>query len=262
VSGVIAPVVRLERDGVVARVIVGSGLRRNALRSGGWAGIVRTMGRLAGDDTVRAVIVEGADGWFCAGSDIREWVEATPEQVEASFALMEAACSAIEDLPVPVIAKVRGAAAGAGCQLALACDLRVFAHSASIGMPIAVLGILVSPAFANRLAVHGGPAVARDLLYTGRMVGADEAVSLGLANAAVHGDELDRHVEAVIDTILGGSDASVRAAKRALGLLAAPDRLAARTAAAGKAVDQEDFRRGVNAFVHRRRRRAVRVLPT
>jgi enoyl-CoA hydratase/carnithine racemase len=157
---------------------------------------------------------------------------------------------------------VRGAAAGAGCQLALACDLRVFADTASIGMPIAVLGIRVSPVFANRLAVHGGEAVASDLLYTGRMVGADEAVRLGLANETVPSDELDRRVEAVIDSILGASDASIRAAKHALSVLAAPARLAARAAAVGQAVDYEDFRRGVNAFVDRRRRRTIRVVPT
>jgi enoyl-CoA hydratase len=261
-SDVIAPVVSLERDRVVARVIIGTGLRRNALSTGAWAGLARSMQLLAGEDTVRAVIVEGAAGWFCAGSDISEWVDATPEQIELSFTLMEAACTAIEDLPVPVIAKVRGAAAGAGCQLALACDLRVLSHTASIGMPIAVLGIRVSPVFANRLAVHGGAAVARDLLYTGRMVGADEAVRLGLANDTVPGDELDRRVEAVVESILGASDASIRAAKHALGLLATPARLAARAAAAGQAVDDEDFRRGVNAFVDRRRRRTIRVLPT
>jgi enoyl-CoA hydratase len=255
-------VATLERDGAVARVIIGTGVRRNALSSGAWAGLARTMRRLAGEDKVRAVIVEGAGGWFCAGSDITEWVDATPEQIELSFTLMEAACTAIEDLPVPVIAKVRGAAAGAGCQLALACDLRVVSHTASIGMPIAVLGIRVSPVFANRLVVHAGSAVARDLLYTGRMVGADEAVRLGLANETVPGDELDRRVEAVVDSILGASDASIRAAKHALGLLATPARLAARAAATGQAVDYEDFRRGVNAFVDRRRRHTIRVLPT
>jgi enoyl-CoA hydratase len=262
VSDVIAPLVSLERDGVVARVIVGTGVRRNALSTGAWAGIAQAMQRLAGEDTVRAVIVEGAAGWFCAGSDITEWVDATPEQIDLSFTLMESACTAIEDFPVPVIAKVRGAAAGAGCQLALACDLRILADTASIGMPIAVLGIRVSPIFANRLAVHGGTAVARDLLYTGRMVGAAEAVRLSLANATFPGDELDRRVEDVVDSILGASDVSIRAAKHAIDMLATPARLAARAAAAGHAVDYDDFRRGVNAFVDRPRRPTIRVLPT
>jgi len=249
-SDVIAPVVRMERDGRVARVVIGPGVRRNALTTGGWAGLERVMLGLADDDTLRAAVVEGAAGWFCAGSDIREWERATPEQVELSFSRMEAACNAIENLPVPVIAKVRGAAAGAGCQLALACDMRIVSDKASIGMPIALLGILVSPSFANRLAVHCGPSVAGELLYTGRMVQTEEAVRLGLANACVPSDQLDNQVDVVVDAILRVSGASVRAAKRALAQLAAPVRTAE-----GPPVDYDDFRRGVAAFVHRGRSR-------
>jgi enoyl-CoA hydratase/carnithine racemase len=258
VSDVIAPAVSRERDGRVARVVVGPGVRRNALTSGGWEGIEQALHALAGDDAVRVVVLEGAANWFCAGSDIREWARATPEQVELSFARMEAACTAIEELPVPVIGKVRGPAAGAGCQLALACDLRIFAAGASIGMPIARLGILISPAFANRLAVCAGAPVAAELLYTGRMVGAEEAVRLGLANAGVPDDELDHRVDAVVDSILHVSAASVRAAKRAIAQLAAPARLAAR-AAAGPPIDSEDFRRGIEAFVNRGGHPALRA---
>jgi enoyl-CoA hydratase len=257
-NDVVAPVLRLERDGRVARLIVGSGVRRNALSSGGWAGIERASRQLAEDVAIRAVVLEGAAGWFCAGSDIREWADATAEDVALSFVRMEAACSAIEALPVPVIAKVRGPAAGAGCQLALACDIRILASGATMGMPIARLGILVSPAFANRLAVHCGPSVAGELLYTGRMVRAQEAVRLGLANACVPVDELDHSVEVLVGAILRVSGASVRAAKRALAERAAPARTAAR-AMAGPPVDYDDFRRGVDTFVHRRRHRAARV---
>jgi enoyl-CoA hydratase/carnithine racemase len=257
-SDVIAPVVRMERDGRVARVVIGSGVRRNALTTGGWAGLERVMLGLADDDTLRAVVVEGAAGWFCAGSDIREWERATPEQVELSFSRMEATCTAIENLPVPVIAKVRGAAAGAGCQLALACDMRIVSDNASIGMPIALLGILVSPSFANRLAVHCGPSVAGELLYTGRMVHAEEAVRLGLANACVPSDQLENQVDVAVDAILRVSGASVRAAKRALAQLAAPVRTAE-----GPPVDYDDFRRGVAGFVHRggSRPRSARASP-
>lgn len=250
----------MERDGRVARVVIGSGVRRNALTSAGWAGIERVMRRLAGVDDLRAVVVEGAAAWFCAGSDMREWAEAGAEEVELSFTRMEAACTAIEELAVPVIAKVRGPAAGAGCQLALACDLCVLSDSASMGMPIAVLGILVSPAFANRLAVHAGMAVARELLYTGRMVGAEEAVQLGLANTCVPGEQLDAHIDRVLEAILHASGASIRAAKAALTRVAAPARSAALAAAGGPPVDRDDFQRGVAAFLHRRRRpRPVRV---
>ena len=253
------PRVTMERHGQVARVVIGSGVRRNALTSAGWAGIERVMRRLASDAALRAVVIEGAAAWFCAGSDMREWTQASAEDVELSFVRMEAACTSIEELAVPVIAKVRGPAAGAGCQLALACDLRILSDSASIGMPIALHGILVTPAFANRLTAHGGTAVARDLLFTGRMVGAEEAVQLGLANAMVAGEHLDAHVSSVLDAILRASGASIRAAKAALAGLAAPGRELALAAAGGPLVHSDDFRRGIDAFVHRRHPRRVRL---
>jgi enoyl-CoA hydratase len=254
------PRVTMERDGRVARVVIGSGVRRNALTSAGWAGIEKAMRKLAAEDALRAVVLEGASGWFCAGSDIREWTQAGADEVALSFARMEAACTAIEELAVPVIAKVRGPAAGAGCQLALACDLRFFSDNASIGMPIALLGILVSPAFANRLVVHGGRDVAGEMLYTGRMIGAEEAVRLGLANACLGVERLDAHVDGVIDAILHASAASIRAAKAALTSVVAPARAAAVASGGGAPVESEDFRRGVDSFVHRRRQRHVRVL--
>jgi enoyl-CoA hydratase len=258
-SAMVEPAVTMALDGSVARVTIGSGVRRNALTSGGWAGIEWAMRALATDEDLRVVVIEGEAAWFSAGSDIREWVQATPDAIELSFERMEAACSAIEVLPVPVIAKVRGPAAGAGCQLALACDMRILADDASIGMPIARLGILVSPSFANRLSAHAGASVARELLYTGRMVGAAEAVQLGLANACVPGDELDHRVDRVITSILRSSDAAVRAAKEAVNVVESPGRTAARTAHAGPRVMQRDFIRGVNAFVHRRRARPVKA---
>ncbi len=257
-SDVIAPQVHRERDGRVARVVIGSGTRRNALTSGSWVGIERAVKRLAHDDAVRVVVIEGAGGWFSAGSDIREWADASVDRVDLSFARMEAACAAIEELPVAVIAKVRGIAAGAGCQLALACDLRFLARGASIGMPIARLGILVSPSFANRLTTRCGTAVAAELLFTGRMVRADEAVRVGLANGAVSTDALDAHVEVVIERIIEVSAASVRAAKRAIARTASPGRVAAR-AASGKSFNETDFRRGVAAFVTRAPTRGTEI---
>lgn len=124
-----------------------------------------------------------------------DWVDADSAYVEKSFARMEEAFSAIEDCPVPVVAEIRGVAAGAGCQLALACDLRLMADSARIGMPIARLGILASPAFAARMVALTGPSVARELLYTGRLVDARTAVELGLADHQVPEAQLTDRTE-------------------------------------------------------------------
>lgn len=260
-SRLVPPAVTIDPGGLVARIVIGPGVRRNALTSGGWAGIERAVRRLGADDALRVVVIEGASGWFSAGSDIREWREASFDDIKLSFGRMEGACTAIEELPVPVIAKVRGPAAGAGCQLALACDMRLLSDNASIGMPIAALGILVSPSFANRLAARTGAAVARELLYTGRMVGGEEAVRLGMANACVRGEELDEHVNAVVDSIVRSSAPAIRAAKSALSRVEGPARAAAHAVAGGTPVAHDDFIRGIDAFLHRRRARTLKAAP-
>ncbi|EWM11843.1 enoyl-CoA hydratase/isomerase family protein, partial [Kutzneria sp. 744] len=154
--------VTVRSDGRGAEVVLGSGGSANALGHEDWRALELAFRNLSND--VRVVVVRGSGSTFSAGSDLREWVHAAPDDVDRAFAAMEAACTAIEECPTPVIAQVNGVAAGAGCQLALACDLRVFADDARIGMSIARLGILVSPAFAARLALLAGHGLARELL--------------------------------------------------------------------------------------------------
>jgi enoyl-CoA hydratase len=188
---------------------------------------------------------------FSAGSDMREWVKADLTDVTESFAAMEAAFTAIEELPVPVIAEVEGVAAGAGCQLALACDLRVFAATARIGMPIARLGILVSPAFAARLSVLAGPGAARELLYTGRLVPAAEAVRLGLVTRCVPEAELASATRRLVLSVTRNPATAIRAAKHAVDAALAASRAAAKAQAGGPPVAYDDFQRGISAFLTR-----------
>ena len=174
--------VRVRENGPVAELTVGDGTKRNALTSRAWDNLAQQV-RVCGEDgSAGVIVIRGRGDTFCAGSDIGEWLDAEPEFVEESFARMETAFQAIEQCPVPVVAAIHGVAAGAGCQLALACDLRFMASSARIGMPIARLGILASPAFAARMTRSAGPVVAGELLYTGRLLDAADAVRTGLAN--------------------------------------------------------------------------------
>lgn len=143
-------------SGGVATVVVGDGQRRNALDTEGWQTLRRTVTALP--DDLRAVVLRGHGHTFCSGSDLREWDGADGERVDASFAAMEAALQAVESVPVPTLAVVEGAATGAGCLLALACDTQLVTRSARVGMPVARLGILLSPAFATRLTLRVGPA--------------------------------------------------------------------------------------------------------
>jgi enoyl-CoA hydratase/carnithine racemase len=210
------PVVRVEVEGALATVTVGTGERHNALTAAGWQELADRFGALAGEAGLAAVVVRGAGGTFCSGSDVTEWLGATPEALEDSFARMEAAFRAIEACPVPVVAQIAGYAAGAGCQLALACDLRVIGESARIGMPIARLGILPSPAFAGRLVRLSGPAVAAELLHTGRLLDARRAVAVGLANLAVPDPDLAAGTRELIADIVRHPPAALRAAKQAV----------------------------------------------
>ncbi|WP_433413255.1 enoyl-CoA hydratase/isomerase family protein [Microtetraspora malaysiensis] len=200
----------------IVEIMVGSGRRRNALRAADWDLLTGHFDAVSRLPAVRAVVVRGAEDTFCAGSDITEWIDAEPRAVDDSFERMEQAFRAVERCPVPVIAQVQGVAAGAGCQLALACDLRVMADSARIGMPIARLGILPSPAFAARLVHLAGPALARELLYTGRLLSAREAAAAGLANAVVPDADVTEHVAGLLARIADQPAVAVRAAKRAV----------------------------------------------
>lgn len=246
--------VHLRIDGAIGEVILGRGTRRNALGRQDWRRLEQRCHELAAHRDLRVVLVHGAGDTFSAGSDIREWVRADVSEVDASFAAMESAFTAIEALPVPVVAEVSGAAAGAGCQLALACDLRVMAASARIGMPIARLGILASPTFAARLAELAGPAVARELLYTGRLLAAPEAVQLGLANHWVPDAELSGATHTLVAAIAAQPTEAIRAAKRAVATALAPGRLAAASTGGHHSVSVPDFQGAVTAFLDRRAR--------
>ncbi|HET9081293.1 MAG TPA: enoyl-CoA hydratase/isomerase family protein [Trebonia sp.] len=246
------PSVRVTSDGPVTAVTIGNGARYNVLGSRDWTALEQAFGELAADERVRVVLLAGQGSSFSAGFNLREWEGASRDEVDQAFARMEAACTAIERLPVPVVAKVRGVAAGAGCQLALACDLRVADRAARLGMPVARLGILTSPSFAARLSLLAGPGVARDLLYTGRLIDALEAQRFGLVTRCVPGSELDQVTAALVESIAAQPPAAIRAAKRAVGAGLGPAIEAAQHAAGGSAVAYGEFQHSVTAFLHGR----------
>jgi enoyl-CoA hydratase/carnithine racemase len=155
------------RDCVLATVCVGAGRRANAPGTHDRQAPAALFEDLAQDRTLRAVVVSSCGRLsFNSGSDTREWLSAAPEETDASVAAMESAPTAIEGLPVPVVASLRGTAPGTGCPLACACDLRVGTEDVRLGMPVACWSSLVPPACAARLSPLTGPATARDPLFT------------------------------------------------------------------------------------------------
>jgi len=208
--------VRPDATGAVIAVEVGDGTRRNALREGDWRTLAESVTAAGADEAVRVLVISGRGATFSAGSDMTEWADAEPAVVERSFATMEACFRAIEECPVPVIAAVEGVAAGAGCQLALACDLVLMGESARIGMPIARLGILTSVDFAARVSARSGAALAADLYLTGRLLSAPEALVAGLVARVAPDGQVVRQARDLAGGMVAEPPAAVRAAKLAV----------------------------------------------
>jgi len=247
--------VSVEEAGPVATLSFGSGERLNALGRNAWLELGQAVQRLAAAPSLRAVVVRGRGGVFCAGSDVREWETSTDADISRTFGVIEEALQALEDLPVPTVAVVEGVAAGGGCQLALACDLQLLTPSARIGMPVGRLGLLVPASFANRLALRIGPSRSKDLLFGGRMLTAHQALDIGLVTTVGPDDHADAALAAILAAWGEGSAASLRASKAAVNEGLRPLTEAGRLAPAGPATDLVEFRGRVGRFLARHRSR-------
>src|SRR5204863_3615071 len=147
---------------------------------------------VAGDDGIRAVILTGAgEKAFVAGADIKYMSGLDVEQAKAWGALGHEAGRLLETMPKPTIAAVNGFALGGGCELALACDIRYAASGARLGQPEVNLGGIPGWGGTQRLARVCGLGVAKELIFTGRVIGAEEALRIGLVNG-VHDPVLDK----------------------------------------------------------------------
>jgi len=169
---------------------------------------------LAADDGVHAVVVAGSEKAFAAGADISEFGSSEDaRRIEAAF---RAAFDAVAAIPRPVIAAIRGFALGGGLELALACDLRVTADSARLGQPEILLGIIPGAGGTQRLPRLVGISRAKEMVFTGRLVDADEALSIGLVNRVVPSADVHAAAVDLAVRLARGPALALRAAKEAI----------------------------------------------
>ncbi|MFF1508830.1 enoyl-CoA hydratase/isomerase family protein [Streptomyces sp. NPDC058326] len=203
-------------------------------------------------DDVRAVVLYGGEKVFAAGADIKEMqVMDHVAMVKRSRALQDA-FTAVARIPKPVVAAITGYALGGGCELALCADYRIAADNAKLGQPEILLGLIPGAGGTQRLSRLVGPSKAKDLIFTGRMVKADEALTLGLVDRVVPAAEVYEQAHAWAAKLAQGPAVALRAAKEAIdqGLEADIDTGLAieRTWFAGLFAT-EDRERGMRSFV-------------
>jgi enoyl-CoA hydratase len=176
-------------------------------------------------DPPGAVVITGGDRIFAAGAQITEFLEdpeARPSQVADQNRLTAqghtflTAFNAVAAIPRATFAEIAGFALGGGCELALACDFRIASDRAKLGQPEILLGIIPGGGGTQRLSRLVGPAKAKDLVLSGRQVGAAEALAMGLVDAVVPADELSAHVRAKAAELAGGAVVAQALAKRAI----------------------------------------------
>jgi len=186
----------------------------NALSPQMMDALASALAAAAVDPAVRAIVLTGAGRAFCAGADIRAMLEMDVDGARVFAERGHALANGIEASPVPVIAAVNGYALGGGCELALACDIRLASDSARIALPEVSLGILPGWGGTQRLARATTIGFAKEMILTGRQVTADEALARGLVNAVHGGEDLVDQAVSVGERIATRSPAGVARAKR------------------------------------------------
>jgi 3-hydroxypropionyl-coenzyme A dehydratase len=179
--------IQLEPRGDIAIIKINRPEALNAVNTDVIAELSRTIDIVGADDGTKAIIITGVgERSFCAGADIAYMVNIDPIKAEKYASSAQAVLNKIERLEKPVIAAVNGFALGGGCELALACDIRIASGNAKIGQPEVTIGIPPGWGGTQRLARIVGPAKAKELIFTGKMITAEEAVQIGLVNKVVN----------------------------------------------------------------------------
>ena len=207
--------VRLEVDDGVATIRLDRP-PMNALSVLVQAGIRAAAAEATERKDVRAVIVYGGPKVFAAGADVKEMVGWDYQEAVDRSAGLQGAFTAVARIPKPTIAAVTGYALGGGCELALCCDLRVAGDNAKLGQPEILLGIIPGAGGTQRLPRLVGPSRAKDIIFTGRFVDAEESLRIGLVDKVVPPDDVYTEALALARRLAAGAPYALRAAKESI----------------------------------------------
>jgi enoyl-CoA hydratase/carnithine racemase len=252
-----SPEILVEQSETYARVIFNRPSLRNAITARMWERLPKIVRRIQGQRTVRAVVLSGAGGKaFASGADISELPRFTdPKAARAYETLVLRALDSLVRCPLPVVAMIQGYAMGGGCHIAAACDLRIAGESAQLGIPAAKLGAAVNPSVTARLVSLVGPAVAKEILFSGQPLNAARALRVGLVNHVVPDAELEAFTLALVRQIGANAPLTIRHAKQAVRWIAieghrrAPKEIQQHFV---KGFSSRDFKEGLEAFLSRR----------
>jgi len=251
------PLVETEDRGAVRHLILNRPEKRNAMHGELVVAIGVALKAAANDPAVHCVVLRGAGAMFSSGMDFASLggLAETPEHLRAFRREVLEAWNLAEEMTKPVICQIHGGCIGGAMELALACDLRVMASDAIVGMPETRVGLIPDVGGSSRLPAVVGLGRAKELIMTGKLIGAEEAERIGLVNRVAAPEELEAATQQLVDELLACAPIAVGLAKRVMDAAAKPAlalTLEQEVAAQQLCAQTEDFAEGAKALSERR----------
>jgi enoyl-CoA hydratase/carnithine racemase len=246
-----------EDHGAVRHVVLNRPEKRNAFDGALVEATGAALRAAADDPAVRCVVVRGAGPMFSSGMDLGSLaaLAGAPEHLRAFRSRCLEAWNLAEEMTKPTICQIHGACIGGAMELALACDLRVVAADAVVGLPETRVGLIPDVGGSSRLPAVVGLGRAKELIMTGKLIGGEEAERIGLANRIAPADELDEATGALVDELLACAPVAVGLAKRVMDAAARPalsTTLELEVAMQERCAATADFAEGAAAFREKR----------